>query len=516
MLGCGKYMSRDELLDLKVTGISAEVSEFTQKLFDKGHAAEASIRPHIEKLIGAELYPVNGDGLPLVADLYPVTGSETIGGLDLLASFDGLTMAGDVVFEHKLWNEGLASLVETEDLPKYIRVQLEQQIRLADAEKAIFVVSDGTPEKMVYCWYEPDPELWIEIFQGWKQFDIDLGNHTPAIKQTVEAAPVAQLPAITYKLNGLAIISNLEEYHSAANDLVEASRVPMDTDQDFADSDARNKAFKKAEDNIALVCDQVIGEIQDVDKFRRDLMDISGLLRQARLNGEKAVKNRKEELRVGIIAKARKELDKHVEGLNAQFSRPYFEMITPGFREAIKGKKNLDSIQSAVNDVLAQSKIALSDMASRVIINTKTLNDLATDHKFLFHDAKDLIFKDADDFRNLVTSRISDHQRDEAMRAEEIRLRDEQTPTAQAEAANTGSEEVEKRIRNMQIDNAERQINPPIMDPEEVLKIIEASLIENGIGKRTASNIARLIVSGKIERTRADFSIFFDDEEAVA
>ncbi|MCW8965258.1 MAG: YqaJ viral recombinase family protein, partial [Candidatus Pacearchaeota archaeon] len=145
MMGCSKYMTRSQLLDLKKTGIAEEIDAHTQRLFDKGHAAEASIRQVVEKLIGA--------------DLYPVTGTETIDGTRLLASFDGITMLEDIVFEHKLWNKKLAADVVTESLDPHYYWQLEQQLLVSGAKKAIFVVSDGTEENMVFMWYEPQPGL---------------------------------------------------------------------------------------------------------------------------------------------------------------------------------------------------------------------------------------------------------------------------------------------------------------------------------------------------------------------
>ncbi|MCP5345143.1 MAG: YqaJ viral recombinase family protein, partial [Pseudomonadales bacterium] len=73
MMGASKYMTRDQLLHQKATGERPEISPGQQALFDRGHAAEASIRPVIEEIVGEELYPVTG----------------TDGG-KLLASFDGI------------------------------------------------------------------------------------------------------------------------------------------------------------------------------------------------------------------------------------------------------------------------------------------------------------------------------------------------------------------------------------------------------------------------------------------
>ena len=96
MMGISKYQTRTQLLDQKTTGLTPDVDEYQQRIFDKGHTSEAAARPIAEGIIGE--------------DLYPVTCEDDEG--RLLASMDGLTMLEDVGFEHKLWNEKLAEQVK--------------------------------------------------------------------------------------------------------------------------------------------------------------------------------------------------------------------------------------------------------------------------------------------------------------------------------------------------------------------------------------------------------------------
>ena len=93
MMGASKHTKRDDLVRLAATGGEREFSEWEQRfLLDKGHAAEAAIRPVIEGLLGE--------------DLFPVTASDDEG--RLLASYDGVTMDNVTGFEHKIFNEELA------------------------------------------------------------------------------------------------------------------------------------------------------------------------------------------------------------------------------------------------------------------------------------------------------------------------------------------------------------------------------------------------------------------------
>ena len=111
MLDCSPYMSRNELLTRTKTGIGPEVDAATQRRFDDGHRFEALARHLAEAIVGE--------------DLYPVTGS--LGKLS--ASFDGLTVMGDVAFEHKSLNDSLRYTPWDEGngdhLPLHYRAQME-------------------------------------------------------------------------------------------------------------------------------------------------------------------------------------------------------------------------------------------------------------------------------------------------------------------------------------------------------------------------------------------------------
>jgi len=86
MMGVSKYQTRSDLIKKKSTGIADDIDENTQRLFDRGHATEATARVIAEGIIGQ--------------DLYPATVSDDMD--YLLASLDGMTMDDSIIFEHKL------------------------------------------------------------------------------------------------------------------------------------------------------------------------------------------------------------------------------------------------------------------------------------------------------------------------------------------------------------------------------------------------------------------------------
>lgn len=418
IMGCMPTMSRDDLLTYKTTKNEKEVSDFVQKfIFSKGHEAEAAARAILESDINDELYPV--------------TGSIVVDGLDLLASFDGLAMDGAASFEHKLWNkekaENLQSLGEPEPMHYW---QLEQQLLVSGANSVIFVMSDGTKDNWVKTEYKSIPERRAELIAAWKQFAKDLEGYEPKVYQEKpEAAPVKDLPAITYKLDGLALTSNIEAYKEAAQQLVEDSKKPLETDQDFADAEALNKKFKDAEAKIKLIQGQILGEIEDVDKFSKDIGFISGMFRQARLNQEKLVSTRKEQIKTEIYTAAKKELDAFLDVLGNNIKLDISEDLT----KSMRGKKTKKSLNEAANDAVARGKIEATKINGVVLGNIKTYKHLADDKAFLFNDLNSLLQKDSESFEAIIKSRLAEY--DEMERKKEAEIAEKARVKAELDAA---------------------------------------------------------------------------------
>ena len=421
MLGLSKYTKRSELLEQKATGVTPEVTEQQQRLFDKGHEVEELARPVAEAYIGEELYPA--------------TITNEIEGLKLLASMDGLTMMGDRGWECKMWNAEFAEMVKNGIVPDTHWPQLEQQMLVSGAEKILFTVTDGTEEKREQVWYESQPERRAQVINGWKQFKADLKAYVPTEKvEKVEAEPVRELPAINYKMNGLALESNLEAYKQAATDLVALSEKPLETDQDFADAEARQKVFTKAEKDIKDACDRVMGEIDSIDTFVKDMRFISEQIRQARLAEGKQIKARKEELREEILNKANQEASKSLNEAMAKVNAklPNIDFNPAG---AMKGKRTIESLQDAADTEVAKAKIQIAEFVEVAQANMLVIAD-NREFDFLFNDWAQIAFKATEDFKTLVTARIAPYQAEQKAKeeAQRERIRQEEQAKLQREA----------------------------------------------------------------------------------
>ncbi|MEQ3658645.1 MAG: YqaJ viral recombinase family protein [Glaciecola sp.] len=433
MMGASKYHSRTQLLDHK-KGWITEVDEHTKRLFEKGHSSEEAARPIVEEMIGEELYPVVG----------------VLEGTKYLASFDGLTMMEDLAFEHKLFGKVLSENVLNNMLDPHYYWQLEHQLMVSGAEKVIFVTSDGTKENMAHMYYEPVPGRREELIAGWEQFEKDLANHEMKAKtEKVVAQDVTTLPVIEYEMNGLALTSNLNDFKAAADALVLKANSTIETDQDFADAEARQKVFTKAESDIKAVAERVLSEAVDIEKFTKDLNYIGEQIRQARLAENKQIKSRKEEIKLNILNTANDEVAKHC----AIFAKLGLQApsIDISITDAMKGKKTIDSLKDAAETAVSKIKIELDTYHRTASANAQLMKDYS-EYRLLFADWKSIAFKSNDDFEALVKSRIADHKEEEQKRieAERAKIRAEEQAKLKREA--------DEKARNEQIEEQRAKI----------------------------------------------------------
>ena len=249
MLGLSTNMKRNELLHVKKTGTPKEFSQFVQeRILDRGHELEALARPLVEEDLGEDLYPVT----------YSM-GKES-------ASCDGLTMLGDIAFEHKQWNEELAELVRQSIVPDSHMPQCQQILMVTGAERVRFTVSDGTRERFVWVDVTPDPKWFDRIRAGWDQFDKDLAEYEP--KET-DVKPIGRtpetLPALRLQVSGQVTASNLNEFKEHALAVFAGINRELTTDQHFADAEKTVKWCGEVESRLAAAKEHALSQTASID-----------------------------------------------------------------------------------------------------------------------------------------------------------------------------------------------------------------------------------------------------------
>ena len=421
MLGLSKKVTRSELVRMKATGLAKEFSDWVQEnILDYGHEVEALARPFAEKIIGDDLYPAT---LSL--------GRES-------ASCDGLNMAETIGFEHKQWNAELAASVRTDVLPDEHQPQVQQQLMVTGAEKWLFMTSDGTESNMTWMWVYPDTAWFERIVAGWQQFDVDVENYTQvdhAVKP--EAAPAAALPALVVQTEGKVVSSNLMAYQKAAEKFLSTIKTDLQDDQDFADAEYNVKFCGEAEAKLEHAKAAALAQTSTIDEVMRTVDHIKAQFRAKRLELEKLVKTRKEQIKETILNDGRRAYAEHVAALEAEIAPIRLQLAAPDFAGAMKAKRTLASLHDAVGTTLANAKIAANTQAADYRAKQAWCREHAANYGFLFMDMASIIGKPIDDFQLVINTRIAEHKRAEEVKAEaeRARIREEERVKAQAAAA---------------------------------------------------------------------------------
>lgn len=432
MAGVSKYQSRSALLKQKYAGEMPEVTPAQQRIFDKGHAAEAKARPIAERIIGEELYPCTA-----THDDHEW----------MLASFDGCTMLEDVAWEHKLINDELRTAT-AETLPEHYKVQMDQQLAVSGAEKCLFMASDGTENDCNYFWYETTPERIAALFAGWAQFKADLEAYEPQV-QTVAPQGEApdKLPALNIQMTGGVQASNLPDFKAQALAMIDSIKTELVTDKDFADAESTVKFLQKGEKQLEESKQRALEQTASIAELFDTIDELRETMRQKRLYLNKLVTAEKENRRLEIQRNAIDAFDQWLKGLDI----PVAIDDTFNITAAMKSKKTIATLQAAADDEVARAKIECQQLANEINSNKALLDKEQGDYAFLFSDWRDLIQKKRDDLQAVIAARIAQHKAAEQAKFDEERerIRQEEAAKAQREAAEAEAkrqaEEAEKR-----------------------------------------------------------------------
>ena len=504
MLGLSPYVKRTELLRAKKTGLPREFSEwFQSKVLDKGHDVEALARPHMEAIVGEDLYPVTCSDGPLHA------------------SCDGLTLDAMIAAEHKQWSESLVVRMSRGEMPEEHMPQCQQVLMVTGAEKLLFVVSDGTPENMRHCWVKPDP-AWFQLLRdGWAQFERDLAAFDPT--DAAEPAPVGKapesLPALRIEVTGEVTASNLAEFKATALGAIRSVNRDLKTDQDFADAAKAVQWCTDVEVRLKAAKEHALSQTASIDALFKTIDDISAEARTVRLDLAKLVERRKTEVKESAVANARKALDQHIADLNGELAPMRLLPVAADFAGAIKGLRSIASMQDALDTTLANGKIAADAQARQIRANVATFKGAAEGLEFLFADLGQIVHKGAEDFAATLHSRIAHHRIAEEAResarkkAEEDRIQAEAKRLAdeairQAEAKRQADELAAQRAESERL-AAEAELRRSTLASAQVIaqtlpEAVRAGAIEPDRAERLGGLVAKMTAEVAIEQAKKD------------
>ena len=447
MMGESKFMSRNELLDLKSGWKKNPNSKFKERLFSKGHENEDSARDVLETEM-LEMFP-------------PAVGLEIIEigelSLELLASFDGLMngLVGGDIWEHKDWNVTLAENVRNSILEPHYYWQLEHQCLVNGVDSVAFTCSDGGDINRVSMRYVSMPQRRGELITGWCLFVKDLEKHEAKAKveKAVAADYTSLLPSVSCKVQGTELVTNIGDCLIAIKDLAqdEMSKA-LESDQDFANKESLNKDVKKARAALKTTLANVQGEFVSYSEFAGMAAELDSILQQMQSHGEKQVKQEKEARKQAILNGASKGmaefLAESANGLSHDVIHNIAMTCQPDFVGVMKGKRTIESLQNAVDDELARCKREISPKIEIAAGNYAFYVDNAAGFEFLFPDISNHLDNSTEAFEGIIARRIKTHKEAEEKRLaherEQMRLEEEAKAKRKTEAEARAKEEAER------------------------------------------------------------------------
>jgi len=449
MLGLSSCKSRDALVEEKATGIAPDINEATQRIFDEGHRLERQALPKAKTLVEE--------------DLFQPTMSKTVDGLSLSASFDGLTMLDDIVWEHKTLNKNLKANLAKGIIPEEYKPQLEQQLLVSGAEKTLFMASND--EEEYHAWYVSDEVLRQRLINGWKQFVSDVEAWQPREVVVVpETKAIEALPSLNIQIEGGVTTSNLPEFEAKALAFIDNINTDLKTDSDFANAAKMVTFCDKTEKELDAVKKAALEQTADIAELFKTIDLLKSEMRDKRLELNRLVKSKKDAIRSEIVSEGKQTLIDFIHGVNKTLPNGVgIAFYDDDFNAAIKGKRTIESLRNACNTELARCKIEVQEQADLIRSNYAAIEHEIAQCRFLFNDLDALVHKEPEMMLMVVSKRIAEYEAAEQARieAEAERLRIEQEHKAQEAARAKEAEQahaaaMEKAAERTRIYNARK------------------------------------------------------------
>lgn len=181
-----------------------------------------------------------------------------------------------------------------------------------------------------------------------------------------------ELISLQVETKGEVLSSNLDQFRDSVTKALAYINLNLETDEDFEQAEEDVKCLKQAEDVVKNAKEKALKDAEELHTFFAALDASSEEVRQARLELERQIKKRKEEVRADLIKTAKERLmcADHLKD-------SVFDGI---FDNAIKGKRSMDSIAKALDIAVATGNSIITN--SRKVIAgyvAKHGNDLIPD-----------------------------------------------------------------------------------------------------------------------------------------
>ena len=374
MLGVSSHESRTDFMK-RLAYIEADPSRFQQVIYDRGHEYEALARPLAEKIIGEDFYPVVG-----VSTIYP----------KLAASFDGMTILGDIIFEHKTLNSTIEAIafdtnskviVDLLNFPEMYLVQMEQQLLVSGAEKCLFMATKWDAKNLIdyrYFYYFSNNVRREKIITGWTTFEIDYieFKKTYELPKLVEPKQLDILPMLRVEVKGEVVASNIADFEKKAFAVLNSIQKNLVTDQDFIDATETVKWCKDISDKITASKKAVLDQTAGISELLETLEKIAKKTDKIRIGLTNLIESEKESRKIELIKEYRAKIEIALNQFEIE-TRHSAPVLSDNFANCVKHKRTLDSMRDSLF-ARTQELLATIEIEKKTVLKNaeyfKTIN----------------------------------------------------------------------------------------------------------------------------------------------
>ena len=363
MMGTSKYKTRTDLLIEKKTGKKPEVSDYLQRIFDRGHELEESGRQLIEEIVGVPLEP------------YTVIKG------DFLASLDGASRDNNILWEHKTLNNHLRSHLRKGVVPDSHKWQLVHQCMVTDINTVLFMASGE--DDYEYAWFTCTQDDIDTLLVEWDKFIAELEVfEVPEETEQTETVSVGDydLPAIVVEQTEEGTLAYIKPLINEVKAIVSGYNTELVTDDDFARAEKAVKAIKDGESHIQSQLDLYLNEIPEILFTIDSLKGAKQSFAKLRLTLDKQVKGRKQAIKDKAIGFAITELTNYCQEHDLE--------VKHSFEGAIKNKRTESSMNKAIAAHLAECKASARPTLAKSIDTWANKNHV---HEAVYWDLIDIL-----------------------------------------------------------------------------------------------------------------------------
>ncbi len=157
-------------------------------------------------------------------------------------------------------------------------------------------------------------------------------------------------PDLAIEISGKIVTSNFDEFEKGLNAFIAGLPEELNSDSDFIEAGEATKILKNSEASLTLAKEAALEQAEQIQSLFKNIDELSDKSRSTRLPLERAIKDRKEEIRVEIINDAAELID--------VVNRAPFRLK---IAQACKGKRTLETIRAAANACAEEMCEALSE-----------------------------------------------------------------------------------------------------------------------------------------------------------